>query len=229
MILCIETATKICSVSLCHNGDLIEKKESSEEKSHSTLLTVFIEDILRHSGIKANSLDAVAVSRGPGSFTGLRIGVSAAKGIAYATDIPLIAVPTTELMYHGGRLTGEYDFYCPMIDARRMEVYTAVYDNKGNEIKSIGAEIIREDTFSDILGRGTVLFFGDGAEKCSRIVNHPSAFFNASFRISSEYMCKPAHEAFNNKHFEDVAYFEPFYLKDFIATISKKNLLGGDK
>lgn len=229
MILCIETATKICSVALCHNGDLIVKKESSEEKSHAALLTVFIEDILKRAGIKAASLDAVAVSKGPGSYTGLRIGVSAAKGIAYAAEIPLIAVPTPELMYHGVRASGEYDYYCPMIDARRMEVYTAVYDNKGNEIKSISAEIVRENTFDDILSRGRVLFFGDGAEKCSKIVNHPSAFFNESFRISSEYMCKPALEAFNNKNFEDVAYFEPFYLKDFIATIPKRNILGRDR
>ena len=229
MILCIETATKICSVALCHNGDLIEKKESSEEKSHSTLLTVFIEDILKSAGLKATSLDAVAVSKGPGSYTGLRIGVSAAKGIAYAAEIPLIAVPTTELMYHGGRAKGEYDYYCPMIDARRMEVYTAVYDKKGNEIKGISAELIRENTFADLLDRGTVLFFGDGAQKCSKIVNHPSAFFDESFRISSEYMCRPALEAFNNKKFEDVAYFEPFYLKDFIATIPKKNILGGER
>ncbi len=229
MILCIETATKICSVSLCHNGGLIAKKESSEEKSHATLLTVFIEDILKHAGIDANRLDAVAVSKGPGSYTGLRIGVSAAKGIAYAAGIPLLAVPTAELMYHGGRLTGEYDYYCPMIDARRMEVYTAVYDKKGNEIKSISAEIISEDTFADILRKGTVLFFGDGSDKCSSIIKHPSAIFDESFRISSEYMCKPALEAFNNNNFEDVAYFEPFYLKDFIATTPKKNILGGDR
>ncbi len=229
MILCIETATKICSVALCHNGNLIEKKESSEEKSHSTLLTVFIQEVLKSAGIKATSLDAVAVSKGPGSYTGLRIGVSAAKGIAYAAEIPLIAVPTAELMYHGGRAKGEYDFYCPMIDARRMEVYTAVYDKNGNEVKSICAEIIREDTFEEIISKGTVLFFGDGAEKCSSIIKHPSAIFDESFCISSEYMCKPALEAFNKKNFEDVAYFEPFYLKDFIATTPKKNILGGDK
>jgi tRNA threonylcarbamoyladenosine biosynthesis protein TsaB len=229
MILCIETATKICSVSLCHNGDLIEKKESSEEKSHSILLTVFIEDILKRAVVAATSLDAVAVSKGPGSYTGLRIGVSVAKGIAYAAGIPLIAIPTTELMYRGGRATGEYDYYCPMIDARRMEVYTAVYDKNGNEIKSISAEIVREDSFADILSRGTVLFFGDGSGKCRKTIKHHSAFFYESFRISSEYMCKPAMEAFYNKNFVDVAYFEPFYLKDFIATIPKKNILGGDK
>jgi len=229
MILCIETATKICSVSLCHNGDLIDKKESSEEKSHASLLTVFIEDILKRADTEADSLDAVAVSKGPGSYTGLRIGVSAAKGIAYAAGIPLIAVSTTKLMYHGGRTIGEYDYYCPMIDARRMEVYTAVYDKKGNEIKSINAEIITKNSFANLLDKGTMLFFGDGAAKCRNIVNHPSAFFDESFRISSEYMCKPVLEAFNNKNFEDVAYFEPFYLKDFIPTIPRKNILGSNK
>lgn len=229
MILCIETATSICSVSLCHNGDIIDIKESSEEKSHAALLTVFIEEILNRAGIEASSLDAVAVSRGPGSYTGLRIGVSAAKGIAYGAGMPLIAISTTTIMYHGGRKKGEYDFYCPMIHARRMEVYTAVYDNKGNEIKSVSAQIIKGDSFSDIFDRGTVLFFGDGATKCKNIINHPSASFDESFRISSGYMCRPVQEIFLDKKFEDVAYFEPFYLKDFIATIPKKNILGSNR
>lgn len=229
MILCIETSTTICSVALCHHGEFIDKKESSEGKSHSSLLTVFIEDILKEAGIEAGNLDAVAVSKGPGSYTGLRIGVSAAKGIAYAAEIPLIALATTGLMYHGAKTRGEYDYYCPLIDARRMEVYTAVYDRKGNEIEGISAEIIKENSFAGILERGSVLFFGDGAAKCRSTIDHPSAFFDEAFHVSSEYMCKPALEAFNKKKFEDVAYFEPFYLKDFIATIPKKNILGRSK
>ncbi|MFO7851933.1 MAG: tRNA (adenosine(37)-N6)-threonylcarbamoyltransferase complex dimerization subunit type 1 TsaB [Bacteroidota bacterium] len=229
MILCIETSTAICSVALCQRGNLIDKRESSEGKSHSSLLTVFIQDILKEAGTDAAGLDAVAVSKGPGSYTGLRIGVSAAKGIAYAAEIPLIALATTELMYRGARARGEYDYYCPLIDARRMEVYTAVYDKKGNEIEAIRAEILEEDSFAGILDRGTVLFFGDGATKCRMKVRHPSAFFDEAFLISSEYMCQPALEAFNKKKFEDVAYFEPFYLKDFIATIPKKNILGRNK
>jgi len=226
MILCIESATTVCSVALCSGDSVVGLKESTEEKSHAALLTVFIEEILKSTGTETASLDAVAVSKGPGSYTGLRIGVSTAKGIAYAADIPLIAVSTTELMYHGGRELGEYDFYCPMIDARRMEVYTSVYDRDGNEIKDISAEIIGKDSFREILDRGSMLFFGDGAGKCEDLINHPSAFFDQSFRISSSYMCKPSYKALVNKTFEDIAYFEPFYLKDFIATIPRKNILG---
>jgi tRNA threonylcarbamoyladenosine biosynthesis protein TsaB len=226
MILCIETATPVCSVALCHNGELLDKEESTDDKSHASNLTVFIENILGRSSIGAENLDAVAVSKGPGSYTGLRIGVSAAKGLAYGAGIPLIAVATTELMYHGAKQAGNYDYYCPMIDARRMEVYTAVYDNKGREIKSVSAEVLTENSFADILAKGKTLFFGNGAAKCRKLISHPSAAFDESFRISSEYMCGPAQEAFDKKIFQDVAYFEPDYLKDFIATIPRKNILG---
>jgi len=204
-------------------------KESAEEKSHASLLTVFIRDLLKESGTEAGQLDAVAVSKGPGSYTGLRIGVSAAKGIAYGAGIPLIAIASTRIMFHGALETGKYDYYCPMIDARRMEVYSAVFNNKGEEIKEISAEIISKDSFAEIMDKGKVLFFGDGAAKCSNIIIHPSASFDLSFSISSGYMCHPAAVAFRNKAFEDVAYFEPFYLKDFIATIPRKNILGRKK
>jgi len=226
MILCIETATPVCSVALCHDGKLLDKEESSDIKSHASNLTVFIGNILGRSSMAADNLDAVAVSKGPGSYTGLRIGVSAAKGIAYGAGIPMIAVATTELMYHGAKQGGEYDFYCPMIDARRMEVYTAVYDSSGREIKSVSAEVITENSFKEILEKGKTLFFGDGASKCKKLIKHPSACFDESFRISSEYMCGPAQESFDKKIFQDVAYFEPYYLKDFIATIPRKNILG---
>ncbi|HCC69789.1 MAG TPA: tRNA (adenosine(37)-N6)-threonylcarbamoyltransferase complex dimerization subunit type 1 TsaB [Bacteroidales bacterium] len=229
MILCIETATTVCSVALCHNDNVLDIQESSKEKSHASLLTVFIDDILKKNNTRAFDLDAVAVSKGPGSYTGLRIGVSTAKGIAYAAGTPLIAVSTTELMFYGGRTLGDYDYYCPMIDARRFEVYTAVYDKEGNELEDIRAEIVTENSYRDILDKGKTLFFGDGAAKCSKIINHPSAFFNDSFQISSRYMCNPASNALKNKLFEDVAYFEPFYLKDFIATIPRKNILGRNK
>jgi tRNA threonylcarbamoyladenosine biosynthesis protein TsaB len=229
MILCIETATTVCSVSLCHKGKPVEKRESTEEKSHASLLTVFIEDILKKTGLQASALDAVAVSKGPGSYTGLRIGVSAAKGIAYAAGLPLIAIPTTGIMYYGARTDEGYDYYCPMIDARRMEVYTAVYDKKGSTVIPISAHILNDNSFSEILGKGKVLFFGDGADKCRDIISHPSAFFNGSYHTSSEYMCTPAQEAYDKRDFEDTAYFEPFYLKDFIATIPKKNIYGRTK
>lgn len=227
MILCIDTATSICTVALCQKGELVDKQESIEERSHAAQLTVLIEKILKKAGIKTTDLDAIAVSKGPGSYTGLRIGVSAAKGIAYASNIPLIAIPTPLLMYYGAVETGKYDYYCPMIDARRMEVYTAVYDSEGRQEEKINARVIDENSFSAFLEKGSVLFFGDGAEKCKVIIKHKSAYFSESFRISAEYMCKPAFTALENKDFEDVAYFEPFYLKDFIATIPKKNILGG--
>lgn len=229
MILCIETATTVCSVSLCHKGELLEKRESSEEKSHASLLTLFTEDILKKKGLRADEMDAVAISKGPGSYTGLRIGVSAAKGIAYAAGLPLIAIPTTGIMYYGARADEAYDYYCPMIDARRMEVYTAVYDKKGSLVMPISAHIITENSFSEILENGRVLFFGDGAGKCRDIISHPSASFDGSFLTSSEYMCTPAQEAYDNSDFEDTAYFEPFYLKDFIPTIPKKNIYGRTK
>lgn len=229
MILCIETATSVCSVSLCHKGKLVEKRESREEKSHASLLTVFIEDILKKTGLKASELDAVAVSKGPGSYTGLRIGVSAAKGIAYAANLPLIAIPTTEIMYYGVSTKEDYDYYCPMIDARRMEVYTAVYDKEGKTVSPISALVITENSFSEILEKGKVLFFGDGADKCRGLISHPSAYFKGSFRTSSAYMCTPAQAAYEKRDFEDTAYFEPFYLKDFIATIPKKNIYGRSK
>ncbi|MDT8401299.1 MAG: tRNA (adenosine(37)-N6)-threonylcarbamoyltransferase complex dimerization subunit type 1 TsaB [Bacteroidales bacterium] len=229
MILCIETATPVCSVALCHSGNLMDREESSNDKSHASHLTVFIERILKRSGMEARDLDAVAVSKGPGSYTGLRIGVSAAKGLAYGAGIPLIAVATTELMYHGAKKEGDYDYFCPMIDARRMEVYTAVYDKKGKVISGISAELISGESFAEILNRGKMLFFGSGAAKCRGIIKHPSAFFDLRFRISAEYMCLPAQKAFDNKKFEDVAYFEPFYLKDFIATIPRKNILDKKK
>ena len=226
MILCIETATRVCSAALCREGKPPGVKESHEQKSHASSLTVFIQDILEENSLTTGDLDAVAVSKGPGSYTGLRIGVSVAKGIAYASGLPLVAIPTTLSMYYGGKRLGDYDYYCPMIDARRMEVYTAVYDREGNEIKEISAEIITEVSFSEILDRGSMLFFGDGAGKSSELIKHPSATFNDSFTISSTDMCLPAFEAYKNKRFEDVAYFEPFYLKDFIATIPRKNILG---
>ncbi|MEE4215128.1 MAG: tRNA (adenosine(37)-N6)-threonylcarbamoyltransferase complex dimerization subunit type 1 TsaB [Bacteroidales bacterium] len=226
MILCIETATPVCSVALCHDGNVLDKEESTDDKSHASNLTVFIEHILARSVKEAGNLDAVAVSKGPGSYTGLRIGVSAAKGLAYGAGIPLIAVSTTELMYHGAKQAGDYDYYCPMIDARRMEVYTAVYDSKGMEIKGVSAEVITENSFKEILEKGKTLFFGNGAAKCRKLISHPAAKFDESFRISSEYMCGPSQEALDKKIFQDLAYFEPYYLKDFIATIPRKNLLG---
>ena len=226
MILCIETATNICSVSLCHNSNVISIRESREDKSHSSTLTVFIKEILKENKITPDVLDAVSVSKGPGSYTGLRIGISVAKGIAYASGLPLIAISTLFSMYHGIRTLTDFDYYCPMIDARRMEVYSAVYDRNGTGIKQISAEVIEKGIYDDILSMGRVLFFGNGAGKCRGIIDHDNAVIKDDFSLSAEYLCAPSLEALNKEEFVDLAYFEPYYLKDFIATVPKKNIPG---
>jgi tRNA threonylcarbamoyladenosine biosynthesis protein TsaB len=232
MILCLETATPVCSVALCNRDGIISVRESLEKKSHATQLTVFIEELLREAGIKAHELEAVAVSKGPGSFTGLRIGVSAAKGIAYGASVPLIGIDTTLSMYYGmieiadrKYGTDSTSLYCPMIDARRMEVYYSLYDHKGETVKEISAEIIHKESFTEISESVKIVFFGDGAEKCREITGHRNSVFVTDFVISASYMQKPVYRAFDSNHFEDVAYFEPFYLKDFIATVQRKNFV----
>lgn len=196
------------------------------------MLTVFIEEILKDQGIRARDLEAVAVSKGPGSYTGLRIGVSVAKGIAYGASIPLIGIETTLSMFWGisqsRNFGGEPDsnlLFCPMLDARRMEVYYAIYDSRGNKVKDISAEIITEKTFTGIPESQKVIFFGDGALKCKEVINRENALF-VDFVISASYMHWPVLQALKDKHFEDVAYFEPFYLKDFITSTPRKNILG---
>jgi tRNA threonylcarbamoyladenosine biosynthesis protein TsaB len=232
MIICLETATNLCSVALCDSAGVISLKESNETKSHAALLTVFIEEILRDNGIKAADLDAVAVSKGPGSYTGLRIGVSVAKGIAYGASIPLIGIETTLSMFFG--ITGSRYFnpesdintiFCPMLDARRMEVYYAIFDSGGNRLKDISAEIIDENSFSGISEDIKIIFFGDGSEKCRKVTCHKNSVFINNFTISASFMYRTALEKFNAGEFDDVAYFEPFYLKDFITTVQRKNIL----
>jgi len=233
MIICLETATNLCSVALCDNAGVISVRESNESKSHASMLTVFIEEILRDNGIRANDLDAVAVSKGPGSYTGLRIGVSVAKGIAYGASIPLIGIETTLAMFYG-ICSGQYfnaeaeinSLFCPMLDARRMEVYYAIYDAAGNKIKNISAEIITKDSFAGYPESQKIIFFGDGALKCREVIDRKNAIFAADFMMSASYMYKPVFEAFNNHIYEDVAYFEPLYLKDFITSKPRKNILG---
>jgi len=197
------------------------------------MLTVFINEILKDAGIKASELEAVAVSKGPGSYTGLRIGVSVAKGIAYAASIPLIGIETTYSMFKGftsvlPETESNYSdtLFCPMLDARRMEVYNAIYDIKGNIIKKISAEIITENSFQNIPLSKKMLLFGDGALKCKNILNRSNVYFEDSFRISASHMHIPAVQALKDHNFEDVAYFEPFYLKDFITSTPGKNVLG---
>jgi tRNA threonylcarbamoyladenosine biosynthesis protein TsaB len=233
MVICIETATNLCSVALISNAGVISLKESTDLKSHASMLTVFIDEALKENGISAQDLEAIAVGKGPGSYTGLRIGVSVAKGIAYAAAIPLVSVGTTLSMFWGmaGRIeeiTGDREnaLFCPMIDARRMEVYCAIYDSKGNTEREISAEIIREDSFADIPQSKKIIFFGDGAAKCKEVIKRKNVYFQDDFRISASHMLKPVYKAVYNRHFEDVAYFEPFYLKDFITSIPRKNIFG---
>ncbi len=230
MIICLESATSTCSVALCNKGKVISLKESEQSRSHATLLTVFIDELLKEARLKTADLDAVAVSKGPGSYTGLRIGVSVAKGIAYGASIPLIAIDTTFSLFNGfislQKRFKESDLFCPLIDARRMEVYHSIYDINGSIIKSIRAEIMDKKSFSNIPVTSRIFFFGDGTEKCSKVIKRENVVFDEDFRISASYMAEPAYKAFKGQRFEDVAYFEPFYLKDFIATKPVKNITG---
>jgi len=229
LILNIESSTTVCSVCLAENGKKISGRETHEKNAHSKILTVFIEEIFKETGFKVKNMDAVAVSKGPGSYTGLRIGVSAAKGIAYGAGIPLISVSTLKNMAFGARqfLKPEQNaLFAPMIDARRMEVYTQLFDKELNAINDIKAEVIDKTFLQDELKNGKIYFFGDGAAKCKEVINHKNAIFVENLYPSAEYMIPFSEEAFKNKNFEDTAYFEPFYLKDFIATIPKKNIYG---
>lgn len=233
MILNIETATHICSVSLSSGTKLIDIIESDQEKSHASLLAVFIDRILRKNSVKPDELEAVAVSKGPGSYTGLRIGVSTTKGIAYGASIPLISVNTLQALSYGAIIhsdnplsTSEKDnaWYCPMIDARRMEVYLAFYNNKNKIKRPVSANIIDTDSFRDIFAKRPVLFFGTGAGKTKSMLDHPNAYFLDNHFPSSRFMIPLSDKAYKEKKYENTAYFEPFYLKDFVATIPKKKI-----
>ncbi len=230
MIICLESATSTCSVALCDKGKVISMKESETGKSHASLLTVFIDELLKEANMGTTDLEAVAVSKGPGSYTGLRIGVSTAKGIAFGASIPLIGIDTTYSLFSGfiSSVSGinESDLFCPVIDARRMEVYYTLYNVRGSIVKDIHAEIIDNKSFSEIPEISRIFFFGDGTIKCSKVIKRKNVIFDEDFRISASYMAKPGYEAFKEHRFEDVAYFEPFYLKDFIATKPVKNIIG---
>ena len=232
MIICIETATNLCSVALCDSAGILSLKESNDLKSHASMLTLFIGEIFKETGVSASELDAVAVSKGPGSYTGLRIGVSVAKGIAYAASIPLIGIETMHSMFIGmseklkkeGRPDAD-TIFCPMLDARRMEVYYALYNASGTRIKDISAEIITGESFMSLPESNRIIFFGSGASKCREIIKRSGCEFVEDFAMSASHMHIPAFRAFESKQFEDVAYFEPFYLKDFITTTQRKNIL----
>ena len=217
LILAIETTTKNCSIALFNNGILVQlKEENSDSYSHSENLTLFINEVLIKESIPINKLDAIAVSKGPGSYTGLRIGTSTAKGLCYSLGIPLIAISTLKAMVLGISENQEYDFYCPMIDARRMEVFAAIFDSKKNQVRDIMADVVDCNTYKEYLDK-QVMFFGDGAMKCEKMINHKNATYLEGISPSAKDMGILSYQKFENKDFEDVAYFEPFYLKDFIA------------
>ena len=271
-IILIETSTALCSVALAEEGVVTAYRESSAPKAHASLTAVFIQEALQERGLKLSDCDAVCVSKGPGSYTGLRVGVSTAKGLCFGSGLPLIAVGTLDTLV--AQAEGEYKYIIPMIDARRMEVYSAVFEqhitNKQNVIASeqnviaseqkviaskqnvIASEqnvmarseqnvmarseatwpsqitptapvIVDENSFAEYLEQGPCLFIGDGAGKCADVIKHPNAHF-CQCNPKASAMLSPAMDALNEKRFEDVAYFEPFYLKEFVATVSKKKL-----
>lgn len=234
LILNMDSSTEVCSVSLFMDNVLLEERENSDGLNHAELLTAFVEEVLTAQNLKATDLDAVAIAGGPGSYTGLRIGVSAAKGICYAGRLPLIAISSLKAMAHQvsshpSRYNVPIDddaLFCPMIDARRMEVFTAMYNIENNEVQPISAEIVDHHSFSQYLDKGPVIFFGNGAKKCQDAITHPNAIFVDNVTASSLFMGPLAEKAFQEKDFVDVAYYEPFYLKDFIATAPKKNVFG---
>lgn len=221
-ILSIETATKNCSVSLSVDGQLIECREIAEENfSHAEKLHVFVEEVLKDNGKSLKDLSAIAISQGPGSYTGLRIGVSSAKGLCYGLSIPMIALDTLEVLAR--QINVEEGLIIPMLDARRMEVFSAVFNSTYNKIAPIEAVVVDENSFADYSQTNTLHLIGDGALKCKEVLNGGNfIYYPENIYPSAKEMCSMAHSKFLAKDFVDVAYFEPFYLKDFVLITKKK-------
>jgi len=219
-ILNIETATKNCSVAIAQDGKTLLCKQIAESGySHAEKLHVFIEELLLELQLNYKDLNAIAVSQGPGSYTGLRIGISAAKGLCYALDIPLIAVDTLEILAR--QLQVSEDYIVPMIDARRMEVYSAIFDAQYQKLRETQAEIITEDSFATL--EGTVYFVGDSTEKCTATLTQSNFIFKDNIVYpSANEMSQLSAEKYKKNDTVDVAYFEPYYLKDFMTTAPKK-------
>jgi tRNA threonylcarbamoyladenosine biosynthesis protein TsaB len=221
IILNIETSTKNCSVSIAKNGAILAIKElNNGNYSHAEVLHPFIVVILKEAKITTQQIDAVAVSKGPGSYTGLRIGVSAAKGLCFAFNKPLIAIDTLHSLAHA--INVEHGIIVPMLDARRMEVYAAVFNKNYQQIREIKAEIIDKDSFSEELSKGKVYFLGDGVQKCKETIVHENAIFIDDTFPSATEMANLSYNKYKKNDIENVAYFEPFYLKDFIVIPEKK-------
>jgi len=227
-ILCIETSASALSVCLTEDCVLLADRVCNEPRQQAALTAPLVKEVLDAAGCTVKDCDAICVSAGPGSYTGLRVGVSTAKGLAFGAGKPLIAVGTLDILVQGvSAPTSSYPaptgYLVPMIDARRMEVYTAVYGPDGQRLTPVEAMVVGEDSFADYLSKGPVLFIGDGALKCSQVIKHPNATFLESAPMAKD-MVPLAFQAYKAGKFEDTAYFEPFYLKDFIATVSRKQL-----
>lgn len=232
LILCIETGTDICSVGLSRDGELISLRESDEGRDHARNVALFVDELLRENDIAAEELSAVAVGMGPGSYTGLRIGVSFAKGLCYGLQIPLVAVGSLDSMVQVAREDHEAGIIdvdnwsdavlCPMVDARRMEVYTQMFDTQGQPLNEVKAEIVTEESFKEWRSERQLVIFGNGAAKCREVLND-ATYINVT--PSARGLAALAHQRFEAGQTEDIAYFEPFYLKDFIIIPSKKKLL----
>ena len=245
-IILLETSTALCSVALAEDGKVTAYRESSAPKAHASLTAVFVQEVLEERDIRLADCDAVCVSMGPGSYTGLRVGVSTAKGLCFGSGKPLLAVGTLDTLVAQAQAESQaqaqaqaeetvaaegtdFRYIIPMIDARRMEVYSAVFESvsakeKGYaQITETTPTIVDENSYAEYLEQGPVLFIGDGAGKCADVIKHPNAHF-CQCNPKASAMLEPAMKAYRSQKFEDVAYFEPFYLKEFVATVSKKKL-----
>ena len=225
-IILIETSTALCSTALAEDGKIVSKRESTTPRAHASLTALFVQEMLDERGIGVADCDAVCVSAGPGSYTGLRVGSSTAKGLCFGAGKPLIAVGTLEVLTAQAVCDGlikPIDYIIPMIDARRMEVYSAVFTPDGERLTEVEPTVVQEDSFKEWLEKGNVLFIGDGALKCKDVIKSPRASF-VQCCPRADAMLRPAMKEYKEKRFKDTAYFEPFYLKQFVATVSAKKL-----
>ena len=226
-LILIETSTSLCSTALVEDGKVVCERLSEEPRAHASMTAPYVSEMLKEKGLKVSDCDAVAVGKGPGSYTGLRVGVSTAKGLCFGAGIPLISIGTLDTLawqaLDEGLVPEECKYIIPMIDARRMEVYTGVFTPDCRQISPTVASVVTKDSFKEYLAEGPVLFIGDGAGKCKETINNPNAVF-VQFCPKASGMTRPAIAALDEGRFEDVAYFEPFYLKEFVTTVSKKKL-----
>ena len=220
-ILLLETSTAVLSVALAEDGAVVARRRCEEPRMQASLTAPLVKEVLEEARLGVRDCDAICVSKGPGSYTGLRVGVSTAKGLAFGAGLPLIAIGTLDILAAGAQ--EKEGLIVPMIDARRMEVYTAVFSPEGQQLSPVEAKIIDAQSFAEELAAGPVLFTGDGALKCREVLHHPNARFREAWP-EAEAMAGLAQKAWDQKRFEDLAYFEPYYLKDFVATVSRKNL-----